>query len=103
MNVKLHMGEPEGEITISSKVSSYRPPKLALILLFVAICGIFWGLELESRNDDLGVDCDNPETFVAYEGWGCDAASGLQICCGIIPLLLSFVLILRNISSYEKE
>ena len=97
------MGEHEGEITISSKASSYRPPKLALILLFVAICGFFLGLELESRNDDNGVDCDNPETFVALEGLACDAASGLQICCGIIPLLLSFVLILSNISSYEEE
>ena len=57
------MGEHEGEITISAKGSSYRPPKLALILLFVAICGFFLGLELESRNDDNGVDCDNPETL----------------------------------------
>ena len=103
MNVKLHMGEQKGEITISSKGSSYRPPKLALILLFVAICGFFLGLELESRNDENGVDCDNPETFVALEGFGCDAASGLQIYCGIIPLLLSFVLISRNISPYGRE
>ena len=97
------MGKQEGEITMSSKGSSYRPPILALILLFVAICGFFLGLELESWHDDNGVDCDNPETFVALEGLGCDAASGLQIWCGIIPLLLSFVLISRNISSYEKE
>ena len=103
MNVKLHMGEQEGEITISSKGSSYRPPKLALIFLFVAICGFFWGLEIDSENDDNGIDCDNPETFVGYEGLGCDAASGIQICCVIIPLLLSFVLILSNISSYEEE
>ena len=97
------MGKPEGEITISSKGSSYRPPKLALIFLFVGICGFFWGLELESRNEDLGIDCDNPETFVGYEGLVCDADSVIQICCVIIPLLLSFVLILSNISSYEEE
>ena len=97
------MGEPEGEITISSKGSSYRPPKLALILLFVAICGFFWGLEIDSENDDNGVDCDNPETFDGYECLGSDADSVIQICCVIIPLLFSFVLILSNISSYEEE
>ena len=62
-----------------------------------------WGLEIDSENDDDGIDCDNPETFVGYEGLGCDAASGIQICCVIIPLLLSFVLILSNISPYEEE
>ena len=103
MNVKLHMEEPEGGITISSKGSSYRPPKLALILLFVAICGFFWGLEIDSENDDNGIDCDNPETFDGYECLGSDVASVIQICCVIIPLLLSFVLISRNISSYQKE
>lgn len=35
------MGKHQGEIIISSKKPSYRPPKLALILLFVAICGFF--------------------------------------------------------------
>ena len=35
------MGEHQGEIVISTKESSYQPPKLALFLLFVAICGFF--------------------------------------------------------------
>ena len=97
------MGEHEGEITISSNGPSSLPTKLALILLILPICGFFWGLEIDSENDDNGIDCDNPETFDGYECLGSDVASVIQICCVIIPLLLSFVLILSNISSYEEE
>jgi hypothetical protein len=98
-----HMGENQGEIIISTKESSYQPPKLALFLLFVAICGFFWGSEIDSDNDDSGIDCDNPDTYVGYEGLGCDAASAIQICCVIIPLFLSIVLLLLTVPHNEEE
>ena len=107
------MGGGESEVTyllkrrkISSKILPSGPLKWVLLLLFVAICGYFWGLEIDSENADNGIDCDNPDTFVGYEGLGCDKASGIQFCCVIIPLLLTvpfFVLILSNISPYEEE
>lgn len=97
------MGKHQGEIIISSKKPSYRPPKLALILLFVAICGFFWGSEIDSDNDDSGIDCDNQDTYVGYEGLGCDAASGIQICCVIIPLFLSIALLLTAVPHNEEE
>ena len=97
------MGKHQGEIIISSKKPSYRPPKLALILLFVAICGFFGGSEIDSDNDDSGIDCDNQDTYVGYEGLGCDAASAIQICCVIIPLFLSIVLLLLSAPHNEEE
>ena len=97
------MGKHQGEIIISSKKPSYRPPKLALILLFVAICGFFWGSEIDSDNDDSGIDCDNQDTYVGSEGLGCDAASAIQICCVIIPLFLSIVLLLLSAPHNEEE
>ena len=107
------MGGGESEVTyllkrrkISSKILPSGPLKWVLLLLFVAICSYFWGLEIDSENADNGIDCDNPDTFVGYEGLRCDAASNIQFCCVIIPLLLTVpfvVLILSNISPYEEK
>ena len=94
VNVKLHMGEPEGEVTISSKGRSSLPPILALFLLLVPICYL-----VLSGIDDVGqftseVDCDEP----VPEAWEdtCknskkDPYKG-QFCCVIFPLLLVVIL-----------
>ena len=94
------MGEPEGEITISSNGPSSLPKKLALMLLFLPICYFFLsGIDVGQLTSEL--DCDNPENEPL-----CNSKKPIdgQICCVIIPLLFSFVLFLSNISPpYEEE
>ena len=107
VNLKLHMGEPEDEITISSDGPSSFPTKLALFFLFVAICySALAGIDVGSFTSE--IDCDDP----VPEAWEetCNNSkkdSSGQFCCVIIPLFLSFVLfllpLLSKISPYEEE
>ena len=93
------MGEHEGEITISSNGPSSLPTKLALILLIVPICYlVLSGIDVGQLTSEL--DCDNPEKDPRCNSK--DPYDG-QICCVIIPLLLSFVLFLSNISPHTEE
>ena len=92
MNVKLHMDEPEGGITISSNGWLSLPTKLALILLILPICySVLSGIDVGSFTSE--VDCEDP----VPEAWEttCDNSrkdSDGQFCCVIFPLFLSFVL-----------
>ena len=94
------MGEPEGEITISSNGQSSLPILLALILFILPICYlVLSGIDVGSFTSE--VDCENP----VPEAWEetCkhskkDGDSG-QFCCVIIPLFLSFVLFSASLSS----
>ena len=102
------MGEPAGEITISSNGPSSLPTKLALILLILPICySVLSGIDVGYPSE---VDCEDP----VPEAWEttCNASNkdndGGQFCCVIIPLLLSFVLfslpLLSKIPApYEEE
>ena len=64
MNVKSHMGEPEGGITISSDGWLSLPSKLALIVLILPICySVLSGIDVGSFTSE--VDCEDP----VPEGW----------------------------------
>ena len=97
------MGEPEGEITISSNGPSSLPTKLALIILIVPICYlVLSGIDVGQLTSE--VDCEDP----VPEAWeatcnNSNQDSDGQFCCVIIPLILSLVLFLSNISPSEEE
>ena len=59
MNVKSHMGEPEGGVTISSDGWLSLPSKLALIVLILPICySVLSGIDVGSFTSE--VDCEDP-------------------------------------------
>ena len=105
MNVKLHMGEHEGEITIPSEWAPYSPPKLLYILLLVAFIGFLWSSSIEGGMSE---DCEEisnrePEDLEPYEGYGCGYVEMIDLCCVIIPLLFSFILLLMGFKGKVKE
>jgi len=96
------MGEPEGEITISSNGPSSLPTKLALIVLILPICySALAGIDVGQFTSEL--DCDNPENDNRCNS---NKDNSGQFCCVIIPLFLSFVLfllpLLSKIPPYEE-
>jgi hypothetical protein len=97
------MGEPEGEVTIPSVGPSSFITTLALILLIVPICYLaLAGMDVGQFTSE--VDCEDP----VPEAWeatcnNSNQDSDGQFCFVIIPLILSFVLFLSNISPSEEE
>ena len=105
MNVKLHMGEHEGEITIPSEGTPKSPTKLLYILIIVAFIGL---LSSSIINGGISKECEEisnrePEDRLPYEGYGCGYVEMMELCCVIIPLVFSFILLLMRFKGKVKE
>ena len=99
------MGTKEGEIVIPSESAPYSPPKLLYILLLVAFIGF---LSSSSIEGGMSEDCEEisnrePEDLEPYEGYGCGYVEMIDLCCVIIPLIFSFILLLMGFKGKATE
>ena len=99
------MDTKEGEIAIPSEWAPYSPPKLLYILLLVAFIGFLWSSSIEGGMSE---DCEEisnrePEDRLPYEGYGCGYVEMIELCCVIIPLVFSFILLLMRFKGKVKE
>ena len=99
------MDTKEGEIAIPSEWAPYSPPKLLYILLLVAFIGFLWSSSIEGGMSE---DCEEisnrePEDRLPYEGYGCGYVEMIDLCCVIIPLVFSFILLLMRFKGKVKE
>ena len=90
------MSNKEGEIAIASEWAPYSPPKLLYIVILIAVIGLLWSSSIQGGMSE---DCEeisnrDPEDLEPYEGYGCGYVEMINLCCVIIPLLFSFILLL---------
>ena len=99
------MGEPEGEITISPEGTPKSPTKVLYFLIIVAFIGL---LSSSIISGGMSQDCEEisnrePEDRLPYEGYGCGYIEMIELCCVIIPLVFSFILLLMRFKGKVKE
>tara|TARA_B110001452_G_C14840093_1_gene293400 strand:+ start:129 stop:437 length:309 start_codon:yes stop_codon:yes gene_type:complete len=90
------MSNKEGEIAIASEWAPYSPPKLLYIVILIAVIGLLWSSSIQGGMSE---DCEeisnrDSEDLEPYEGYGCGYVEMINLCCVIIPLLFSFILLL---------
>lgn len=102
------MGEDKDGVIISSRAWNSKVSKLVSILLLVALIGFIINLHPSMEETDTCKElAEDPTPDAGLAGYGCGMQEALSqainLCCVIIPLICSFILLIISVPLNEEE